>query len=1344
VPTFVFTQDDIKPRFRGTVWDCRGKTPVPADFDAPIKSPWTRTVLGDLLEDHPDQELRSFVTRGTVSKTESLGLAMVLGPHLQSLAQGFDEVAGTINDSVEATWCGRFDLCRHMFPFVPTYSIPQGSVDKSGGTRRRTSDYGFDRKGTSPPTTPINVAARKSVWLPERKPTNGHLANDVAVLRYAADLFGEDLFLFSEDFTAWFNQFGTHGSEWFKTCFLWIQRDRAKNGEPVPAWVVEYVMGFGMMPSSGIAQRFSHALMWLLLRRFDETESARLAEETDPARMQYLRERAVLGQFQCVLWACKCYTDDSAFSVVGANRAVRLLTHWGELTSSINVITKQVKRQAGCCILWTGAFTNSFWANQIIPPEKVLRAVAVLEDVVAKTPVIFSVYRSAMGLVIHLHMLLRARRLTLYGMFRPYLRGILNPAEPIRSCPQLRAKARQLADVLLSCAGSSCADPPPNNFEAAPYVLSDALRAYFAFTDAALQGAPVPGLGGWFHGFFFTFALPAYLLGYPIPQHEFFGMILGLMVFRPIAKAGRCVGVTDSETSFKIVANDGANTDQTQWIHEEWVRVSKEVGAYDHVRHGHGETNPFADLSSRGRIKELRALARQMGITPIQLPIPAAFIELLDRFVAKFGPKYATPEALRQRLHAEKPASFVLPSQDASPSPTPATPPRHPQSAPQQAPLEVARSKASADLARGFGKGWSSDVTGDGPKLLLVSFGAGAPMPLPPTPASNPQLTFMPLFAAYPSTRLAGPGLTAPPTNLPRPLLLPFTPPSTPSSQRQSPLHTPNLCSTPFPCPARELASAPTVAPRTLLLQFPAAQPPPPPTHLHDQLPTPPRTFPLPLAHATAVAGARHRLPESSKLPDPPSSCRYRAPTTGTPLTQQRRARHVMGPAAQPEPDSPFAYDIHAGPLFELFDTIAFAIGVGVPESTLLKDDLAWSRWETFCALVGSNGTPAWRTDRAAHSGADPAGFDRESRLLCAFLLWCYEVIQPRSKSDAAASPQSAFNMVAAVRRIHKRHGITMVACAHLSAVLKGITIHHIQEHGPESILPNRKHPLSPSLIRKVLGTPAGTVLGSKKLDWSSPLFLCLATMFALGMSTGFRKAEVALPSSTPFDDRRLRRCSVVWRIGGVYYPDPSPAQLQAMVPGRDVAVVRPPRSKADPDGTKFGSNPIYLALDEADSANAAAWLRRLEIAFPCHGAQRRSCPLFFTDSHGVVPMSHSTVDTYLRHFLLCHVSAEEAETYSFHSFRIGFATSLLAAGCSYDMIQALVRWRSPQSLLIYARMDPLVYTGWIAQALQQDPCTITGKRLPFAIDADGLVAACSAAEGLFSKADELADIDGA
>ena len=44
--------------------------------------------------------------------------------------------------------------------------------------------------------------------------------------------------------------------------------------------------------------------------------------------------------------------------------------------------------------------------------------------------------------------------------------------------------------------------------------------------------------------------------------------------------------------------------------------------------------------------------------------------------------------------------------------------------------------------------------------------------------------------------------------------------------------------------------------------------------------------------------------------------------------------------------------------------------------------------------------------------------------------------------------------------------------------------------------------------------------------------------MFALAGSTGFRKAEVALPSGCAFDDRRLSRASVLWRINGVVYAD--------------------------------------------------------------------------------------------------------------------------------------------------------------------------------------------------------------
>jgi hypothetical protein len=156
--------------------------------------------------------------------------------------------------------------------------------------------------------------------------------------------------LFSEDFKAWFNQFGTQPSEWFKTCFLWLRRDAG--GVPIPTWVMEYVMGFSMYPSSGIAQRFSHALLWVAFQRSDASEGALLDAETDPLRVQYLQDRAALGPNQRVLWDADYHTDGTYLAVVGAARAARMLMTWGGVTTAVGAITKAIKRQAGSCVLW--------------------------------------------------------------------------------------------------------------------------------------------------------------------------------------------------------------------------------------------------------------------------------------------------------------------------------------------------------------------------------------------------------------------------------------------------------------------------------------------------------------------------------------------------------------------------------------------------------------------------------------------------------------------------------------------------------------------------------------------------------------------------------------------------------------------------------------------------------------------------------------------------------------------------------------------------------------------------------------------------------------------------------
>ena len=41
-------------------------------------------------------------------------------------------------------------------------------------------------------------------------------------------------------------------------------------------------------------------------------------------------------------------------------------------------------------------------------------------------------------------------------------------------------------------------------------------------------------------------------------------------------------------------------------------------------------------------------------------------------------------------------------------------------------------------------------------------------------------------------------------------------------------------------------------------------------------------------------------------------------------------------------------------------------------------------------------------------------------------------------------------------------------------------------------------------------------------------------------------------------------------------------------------------------------------------------------------------------------------------------------------------------AGCDIYTTQALARWRSAESIRIYARMNPDIYAGWVTKSLQE------------------------------------------
>jgi hypothetical protein len=96
------------------------------------------------------------------------------------------------------------------------------------------------------------------------------------------------------------------------------------------------------------------------------------------------------------------------------------------------------------------------------------------------------------------------------------------------------------------------------------------------------------------------------------------------------------------------------------------------------------------------------------------------------------------------------------------------------------------------------------------------------------------------------------------------------------------------------------------------------------------------------------------------------------------------------------------------------------------------------------------------------------------------------------------------------------------------SDVMNGITAQHVREHGSESLFPNYKELIGPDLSRKPLSIPNGTIRGAMTLSWDPPSFLSFGTMAALAAGTGFCKAEAALPCGVGFDDRRLRRSSLL------------------------------------------------------------------------------------------------------------------------------------------------------------------------------------------------------------------------
>ena len=179
----------------------------------------------------------------------------------------------------------------------------------------------------------------------------------------------------------------------------------------------------------------------------------------------------------------------------------------------------------------------------------------------------------------------------------------------------------------------------------------------------------------------------------------------------------------------------------------------------------------------------------------------------------------------------------------------------------------------------------------------------------------------------------------------------------------------------------------------------------------------------------------------------------------------------------------------------------------------------------------------------------------------------------------------------------------------------------------------------------------------------------------------------------------------------GEWVHDPSPEQLRGLKDG-DLIKLIPPPSKADRFGTKWGNSAIYLVYSSTAKINACREIAAIELALPCRGAAREKTPLFI-NADGTMIKRRDLQDASRDALRAAGVPEERAKALTLHSYRRYLACALLGQGVPGEKICALLRWASPKSLQIYAKLMPEDYAGMIASVVKSDIDLVATNRLP-------------------------------
>ena len=427
-------------------------------------------------------------------------------------------------------------------------------------------------------------------------------------------------------------------------------------------------------------------------------------------------------------------------------------------------------------------------------------------------------------------------------------------------------------------------------------------------------------------------------------------------------------------------------------------------------------------------------------------------------------------------------------------------------------------------------------------------------------------------------------------------------------------------------------------------------------------------------------------------------STRSRSPQPATAADARRRAAAETAETLQHH-DSKYAlFRDQPGALHELVIDAAAARDAGIPHGTASADEWGFKWVRRFCEKTHN----PWMRPRAVATVVDELC---EVWFTIMALVWITQMMAPSARRLAEGygqgKPTSGLLAIYAYRRVMRDCNRYVPEMAGTLRVLKGICARYKLRWGDDAFVVTRKQPFATAHIAAIM-TALTSVAGL--LQWPQVLRAAITTAFCYAMSTGARKDEWTLSFQ---GDTFVRRSNFAW-VDEAGNDLPSTAAVIASRRNGHMLRGRSAPSKCDRLNVEWGSRDMWFKYDDSQQLNFAWRWQQWELAHPCPTGERQRWPAF-SPTGGATPFTGGHADACLKELLALVMPAAEAAKRSWHSARVTIATRLYArrgnarTGIARDeiegVIQAIVRWKTPEAMRLYARMEPGRYAEYVAMA---------------------------------------------